>query len=51
MQLIDMLMGDMERIMQYPKRGFAIEQHVPEEVRDAFNRLRTHGYDSWLLPA
>ncbi|MFE2885523.1 YdcF family protein [Streptomyces sp. NPDC059272] len=50
-QLIDMLMGDMERIMQYPKRGFAIEQHVPEEVRDAFNRLRTHGYDSWLLPA
>jgi uncharacterized SAM-binding protein YcdF (DUF218 family) len=50
-QLIDMLMGDMERVLEYPKRGFAIEQHVPERVRDAFDRLRTRGYDSWLLPA
>ena len=50
-QLIDMLMGDMERVMEYPKRGFAIEQHVPERVRDAFDRLRVRGYDSWLLPA
>jgi uncharacterized SAM-binding protein YcdF (DUF218 family) len=50
-QFIDMLMGDMERVMEYPKRGFAIEQHVPERVRDAFDRLRARGYDSWLLPA
>ncbi|MET7858196.1 YdcF family protein [Streptomyces sp. NPDC005318] len=50
-QFIDMLMGDMERVMEYPKRGFAIEQHVPEGVRDAFDRLRARGYDSWLLPA
>lgn len=49
-QLIDMLMGDMERVMEYPKRGFAIKQHVPEGVRDAFERLRARGYDSWLLP-
>ncbi len=50
-QFIDMLMGDMERVMEYPKRGFAIEQHIPERVRDAFDRLRARGYDSWLLPA
>ncbi|MEW1830369.1 hypothetical protein [Streptomyces sp. NPDC088196] len=50
-QLIDMLMGDMERVMEYPKRGFAIEQHVPERVSDVFDRLRARGYDSWLLPA
>ncbi|WP_075733367.1 YdcF family protein [Streptomyces acidiscabies] len=50
-QFIDMLMGDMERVMEYPKRGFAIEQTVPEEVHDAFDRLRRRGYDSWLLPA
>ncbi|OII65517.1 hypothetical protein BJP40_01040 [Streptomyces sp. CC53] len=50
-QFIDMLMGDMERVMEYPKRGFAIEQHVPERVGDAFERLRARGYDSWLLPA
>ena len=50
-QLIDMLMGDMERVIEYPKRGFAIEQPVPEGVLDAFNRLRARGYDSWLLPS
>lgn len=50
-QFIDMLMGDMQRVMEYPKRGFAIEQHVPERVRDAFDRLRARGYDTWLLPA
>lgn len=50
-QFIDMLMGDTERVMEYPKRGFAIEQQVPERVRDAFDRLRARGYDSWLLPA
>jgi uncharacterized SAM-binding protein YcdF (DUF218 family) len=49
-QLIDMLMGDMQRVMEYPKRGFAIEQPVPERVRDAFDRLRARGYDTWLLP-
>lgn len=49
-QFIDMLMGDMQRVMEYPKRGFAIEQHVPERARDAFDRLRTRGYDTWLLP-
>lgn len=49
-QFIDMLMGDMQRVMEYPKRGFAVEQHVPERVRDAFDRLRAGGYDSWLLP-
>lgn len=49
-QFIDMLMGDMERVMEYPERGFAIEQYVPERVHDAFDRLRARGYDSWLLP-
>lgn len=50
-QLVDMLMGDMERVMEYPRRGFAVEQPVPERVRAAFERLRARGYDTWLLPA
>ncbi|WP_103887465.1 YdcF family protein [Actinacidiphila yanglinensis] len=50
-QLIEMLMGDLDRVMDYPKRGFAVEQHVPGRVRDAFDRLRSRGYDTWLLPA
>lgn len=49
-QLIDMLMGDMQRVMDHPKRGFAIDQSVPPATRAAFTRLRTRGYDTWLLP-
>ncbi|MFE0765862.1 YdcF family protein [Streptomyces smyrnaeus] len=47
--LIDMMMGDTHRVMEYPKRGFAIEQQVPEKVCKAFDRLRVRGYDTWLL--
>lgn len=44
-----MLVGDTQRVMEYPRRGFAVEQAVPERVRDAFQRLARRGYDSWLL--
>ncbi|MEV7915420.1 YdcF family protein [Streptomyces griseus] len=49
-EFIAMMMGDTHRVMEYPHRGFAIEQEVPEHVRDAFERLRKRGYDTWLLP-
>ncbi|SNB88863.1 MULTISPECIES: hypothetical protein [unclassified Streptomyces] len=48
-EFISMMMGDTHRVMEYPRRGFAIEQEVPEHVRDAFERLRKRGYDTWLL--
>lgn len=46
---IDMMMGDTHRVMEYPQHGFAVEQEIPEHVRGAFDRLRAHGYDTWLL--
>ncbi|ROQ68240.1 uncharacterized SAM-binding protein YcdF (DUF218 family) [Streptomyces sp. 840.1] len=48
-EFIAMMMGDTHRVMEYPRRGFAIEQEVPEHVRDSFERLRERGYDGWLL--
>ncbi|MEU8628566.1 YdcF family protein [Streptomyces sp. NPDC048669] len=48
-EFIAMMMGDTHRVMEYPRRGFAIEQEVPEHVRDSFERLRERGYDAWLL--
>jgi uncharacterized SAM-binding protein YcdF (DUF218 family) len=47
--VIDMLVGDLQRVIEYPKRGFAIEQAVPAEVYAAYNRLLQSGYDSRLL--
>ncbi|GAA2018688.1 YdcF family protein [Catenulispora yoronensis] len=45
--LCDMV-GDLQRIIEYPKHGYMIEQVVPEEVHAALKRLIVAGYDSVL---
>lgn len=47
--VIDMMLGDLQRVMEYSKHGFAIEQEVPDEVVAAFTRLRNAGYTSRLI--
>lgn len=49
--VIDMLVGDLQRVIQYPKLGFAIEQEVPADIHAAFERLQRSGFDSRLLPS
>ncbi|MFJ8731677.1 YdcF family protein [Streptomyces bauhiniae] len=47
--VLDMLVGDLQRIIEYPKLGFAIEQEVPEDVRDAYTSLVQDGFTSRLI--
>ena len=47
--VIDMLVGDLQRVIEYPKQGFAIEQEVPAGVLGAYDRLLGRGFDSRLL--
>jgi uncharacterized SAM-binding protein YcdF (DUF218 family) len=47
--VIDMLVGDLQRIIEYPARGFAIDQDVPADVTDAYQRLIAAGYNSRLM--
>jgi uncharacterized SAM-binding protein YcdF (DUF218 family) len=47
--VIEMMVGDMQRVIEYPKRGFAIEQIVPANVRIAYDRLVRAGFDDWLI--
>lgn len=47
--VLSMLVGDLQRVIEYPKQGFAIEQDVPEPVRDAYQRLIDAGYTSRLM--
>jgi uncharacterized SAM-binding protein YcdF (DUF218 family) len=49
--MVDMMVGDLQRIIEYPERGFAIAQDVPTDVLDAYHRLVAAGYDSRLIPA
>ena len=47
--VIDMMVGDLQRVIEYPKQGFAIEQDVPLAVGGAYSRLVERGYTSRLL--
>lgn len=47
--VLDMLVGDLQRMIEYPKLGFAIEQEVPEDVQAAYESLINDGFTSRLL--
>ncbi|MBE1579535.1 DUF218 domain-containing protein [Amycolatopsis marina] len=48
-RVINMLVGDTQRITEYARRGFAIQQDVPDEVNAAYQRLVDAGYTSRLI--
>ncbi len=45
------LVGDMQRMQEYPKRGFQIEMPIPDEARKAYQALRDLGYADQISPA
>jgi len=47
--VIDMLVGDLQRVIEYPKQGFAVEQDVPLDVEQAYLRLVDRRFTSRLL--
>jgi uncharacterized SAM-binding protein YcdF (DUF218 family) len=47
--VLDMLVGDLQRVIEYPALGFAVEQEVPDDVRTAYGRMIEAGYISRLL--
>jgi hypothetical protein len=44
-----MILGDLQRVKEYPKLGFAIKQSVPPNVIAAFDRQVAAGFTSRLL--
>ncbi len=50
-QVIDIMVGDLQRIMIYPQKGFQIYQEVPPEIQDAYNQLVLLGYTKSLVDA
>jgi hypothetical protein len=47
--VIDMIVGDTQRVMEYPQAGFAAEQPVPEGVHGAYRQLVEHGFTGRLI--
>jgi len=48
--VIGIMVGDLQRIRDYPVRGFQIPQEIPADVREAFDELVRLGYDTHLTP-
>lgn len=48
-RVVNMLVGDTQRIEVYAERGFAVPQEMPDEVQAAFGRLVAAGYTSRLI--
>lgn len=48
-RVINMLVGDTQRITEYGRRGFAVEQEMPDEVHAAYRRLVDAGFTSRLI--
>jgi uncharacterized SAM-binding protein YcdF (DUF218 family) len=47
--VVDMLVGDLQRVIEYPALGYAIDQDVPATVDAAYQRLLRADYDTRLL--
>lgn len=47
--ILNIMVGDLQRIKEYPKFGFQTEQPVPENVWQAYENLVKAGYDKHLI--
>ena len=47
--LINEMVGDVQRIMVYSEKGIQIPQDVPEQVTDAFQKLIDMGFNKHLI--
>jgi uncharacterized SAM-binding protein YcdF (DUF218 family) len=45
----EIMVGDLERIIEYPKLGYQTEQEMPESVLEAWRFLIKEGYDGHLM--
>lgn len=47
--IINMMVGDLQRIKEYPALGFQIEQEIPESVWEAYEQLVQQGFTEQLI--
>ncbi|MEV7542078.1 YdcF family protein [Streptomyces sp. NPDC089915] len=47
--VISMMVGDLQRVIEYPRQGFAIAQNVPDDVCAAYESLVREGFTSHLI--
>lgn len=48
-KVINIMAGDLQRIREYPKKGFQTEQYIPDRVWKAYEKLVASGYNKQLI--
>jgi len=48
-EVINIMVGDLQRIKEYPKLGFQIKQDIPAEAWESYNHLVSLGYTKHLI--
>jgi uncharacterized SAM-binding protein YcdF (DUF218 family) len=48
-QVINIMVGDLQRIRIYPEKGFQTYQEIPDDVWQAYERLVQLGFDKQLI--
>lgn len=48
-RVIQIMTGDLQRIKEYPAKGFQIEQEIPDDVWSAWERLVELGFNKHLI--
>lgn len=48
-EVIAIMAGDFQRVVEYPERGFAAQQEIPGQVLSAFELLTQNGFVGHLL--
>ena len=47
--LINIMVGDLQRIKLYPEKGFQVYQEIPKDVLDAYEKLINLGFDKHII--
>ena len=47
--MINLMVGDLQRIAIYPQKGFQIKQDIPNKVWESYHFLCAAGYNSFLI--
>lgn len=48
-KVINIMVGDLQRIKLYPEKGFQIYQHIPDDIWQACEKLIDLGFDKHLV--
>ena len=48
-RVINIMVGDLQRIKEYPAKGFQVYQEIPEQVWYAYEMLVQSGFNKHLI--